>query len=209
MLVVIYHNSRGSCSAREIPEVRVKHIHRQRFGPASRAYHWRRHSLEYNMEMDFHHQVSSEILNERCQPTNVLYDSVPIAVPAFVVALLAIPKDFPYHNRSDYRKRSFKELMGKNTLDRIDIPGTILILFATLALTSAFEEADKRFPWRSAYVITLLTLSGLLWIALITWERYVTLSDKVREPILPWRFLTNRQMLGILLYVPTFNIFAF
>ncbi|XXH01648.1 hypothetical protein Hte_008008 [Hypoxylon texense] len=125
--------------------------------------------------------------------------NIPIAVPAFVVALLAIPNHFPYHNRPDYHRKSFKELMGRSSLGRIDIPGTILILFATLALTSAFEEADKRFPWRSAYVITLLTLSGLLWIALAVWERHVTLADKVREPILPWRFLTNRQMLGILL----------
>lgn len=89
--------------------------------------------------------------------------------------------------------------MAKATLSRIDIPGTVLILCATLALTSAFEEADKKFPWRSAYVITLLTVSGVLWIALAAWERYVTLSDKIREPILPWRFLTNRQMMGILL----------
>ncbi|KAI1773179.1 putative multidrug resistance protein fnx1 [Hypoxylon cercidicola] len=125
--------------------------------------------------------------------------NVPIAVLAFVIAILAIPKDFPHHTRSDYQPKSFKELMGKSSLGRIDIPGTVLILFATLALTSAFEEADKRFPWRSAYVITLLIVSGLLWIALAVWERHVTMSDKVREPILPWRFLTNRQMTGILL----------
>ncbi|KAI6090284.1 major facilitator superfamily domain-containing protein [Hypoxylon rubiginosum] len=125
--------------------------------------------------------------------------NVPIAVPACIIAFLAIPNNFPYHNRPNHRNKSWKELMGRDTLTRIDIPGTILILFATLALTSAFEEADKRFPWRSAYVIVLLILAGLLWIALVVWERHVTLSDKVREPILPWRFLVNRQMLGILL----------
>ncbi|KAI1760378.1 putative multidrug resistance protein fnx1 [Hypoxylon sp. FL1150] len=125
--------------------------------------------------------------------------NVPIAVPAFIIALLAIPKDFPHHNQPNYRRKNWKALMGKDTVNRIDIPGTILILFATLALTSAFEEADKRFPWRSAYVITLLSLSGFLWIALVVWERYVTLSNKVREPILPWRFLINREMMGILL----------
>ncbi|OTB09508.1 hypothetical protein M426DRAFT_6778 [Hypoxylon sp. CI-4A] len=125
--------------------------------------------------------------------------NIPIAVPAFLVAIFAIPNHFPYHNRPDHRQKSFKEMMGRNTLHRIDIPGTILILFATLALTSAFEEADKRFPWRSAYVITLLIASGLLWIALAVWERYVTHSNGVREPILPWRFLINRQMMGILL----------
>ncbi|KAI0835899.1 putative multidrug resistance protein fnx1 [Hypoxylon sp. FL0890] len=125
--------------------------------------------------------------------------NVPIAVPAFFLALFAIPNGFPYQDQPHLQRKFRKEISAKGTLSRIDIPGTILILFATLALTSAFEEADKKFPWRSAYVITLLTLSGLLWIALAAWERYVTLSDKVREPILPWRFLINRQMLGILL----------
>ncbi|OTA54486.1 putative multidrug resistance protein fnx1 [Hypoxylon sp. EC38] len=124
---------------------------------------------------------------------------VPIAAPAFFISLFAIPNGFPYHNQLDRRQPGMKSLIGTATLSRIDIPGTILILFATLALTSAFEEADQRFPWRSAYVITLLILSGLFWIALAAWERYVTFSNGVREPILPWRFLKNRQMLGILL----------
>ncbi|CAJ2502464.1 Uu.00g098580.m01.CDS01 [Anthostomella pinea] len=125
--------------------------------------------------------------------------NVPIAVPAFVVALLAIPKDFPHHGRLSSQPMGMKHLLSKATLDRVDIPGTALILCATLALTAGFEEADKKFPWKSAYVITLLTVAGLLWIALVLWERYVTISDKIREPVLPWRFLTNRQMIGILL----------
>ncbi|KAI1078176.1 putative multidrug resistance protein fnx1 [Whalleya microplaca] len=125
--------------------------------------------------------------------------NVPIAIPAFVMAFIAIPRDFPHHGQPNYRSKTIKDLMRKSTLDRVDIPGTALILFATLALTAAFEEADKQFPWRSAYVITLLTVSGVLWIILLTWERYVTLSNKIREPILPWTFLTNRQMVGIML----------
>ncbi|KAK7753022.1 hypothetical protein SLS62_004971 [Diatrype stigma] len=101
--------------------------------------------------------------------------------------------------QANYQTKTWKELMAKSTLDRVDIPGTILILFATLSLTAAFEEADSQFPWKSAYVITLLVLSGVFWIALVIWERYVTVSNKVREPVLPWSFLTNRQMMGILL----------
>ncbi|KAI8952024.1 putative multidrug resistance protein fnx1 [Xylaria longipes] len=125
--------------------------------------------------------------------------NIPIALPALLITLYVIPKDFPYHNQPSYKRNTFRDLVSKSTLDRVDVPGTVLILFATLALTAAFEEADKRFPWRSAYVITLLTLSGLLWIILIVWERYVTLSNTIREPILPWRFLLNREMMGILL----------
>ncbi|OTA92494.1 hypothetical protein M434DRAFT_396376 [Hypoxylon sp. CO27-5] len=125
--------------------------------------------------------------------------NVPIAMPAFLIAFLAIPRDFPYQGQPNRQPKSVKEALSKSTLNRVDIPGTILILFATLALTAAFEEADEKFPWKSAYVITLLIASGFFWIALILWERYVTLSDKAREPILPWTFFSNRQMLGILL----------
>ncbi|TGO85202.1 hypothetical protein BPOR_0420g00020 [Botrytis porri] len=44
-----------------------------------------------------------------------------------------------------------------------------------------------------------LVLLVILSIALLAWERHVTLTDKVREPVLPWRFFTNRVMIGILL----------
>ncbi|KAI1351016.1 putative multidrug resistance protein fnx1 [Xylaria sp. FL0043] len=125
--------------------------------------------------------------------------NIPIALPALLIILYAVPKEFPYHNQPGYKRKTLKDLVSKSVLSRIDVPGTILILFATLGLTAAFEEADKRFPWRSAYVITLLTVSGLFWIILLVWERYVTLSNTIREPILPWRFLLNREMMGVLL----------
>ncbi|KAI1740696.1 putative multidrug resistance protein fnx1 [Xylaria scruposa] len=125
--------------------------------------------------------------------------NVPIAFPALLIILYVVPKDFPYQNLPGYNRKTLKDLFSKSTLNRIDVPGTFLILFATLGLTAAFEEADKRFPWKSAYVITLLTVSGFLWIFLVIWERYVTLSNTIREPILPWRFLVNREMMGVLL----------
>ncbi|KAI0429506.1 putative multidrug resistance protein fnx1 [Xylaria sp. FL1042] len=125
--------------------------------------------------------------------------NVPIAAIALVIAFLFIPKDFPYHGQPDHKSKSLKDLFALPTLNRIDILGTIIILFATLALVSAFEEAGKKFAWRSAYVITLLTISGFLWIGLAIWERHVTFSNQTREPILPWRFFLNRRMIGILL----------
>ncbi|KAI1111251.1 major facilitator superfamily domain-containing protein [Nemania sp. NC0429] len=125
--------------------------------------------------------------------------NIPIAIPALLITLYALPKDFPYQGQPNRKPKSLKFLFSKLTLDRVDIPGTVLVLLATLALTAGFEEADKKFPWRSAYVITLLTVSGFLWIAAIIWERYVTLSAKIREPVLPWRFFINREMMGILL----------
>ncbi|KAI0805845.1 putative multidrug resistance protein fnx1 [Xylaria sp. FL0064] len=125
--------------------------------------------------------------------------NVPIAVPPLVIAFFFIPTDFPYHGQPDHESKTLKELFALPTLNRIDVLGTIIILSATLALVSAFEEADKKFAWSSTYVITLLTASGLLWIGLAIWERHVTLSNQIREPILPWRFFLNWRMIGVLL----------
>ncbi|KAH7329580.1 putative multidrug resistance protein fnx1 [Stachybotrys elegans] len=127
--------------------------------------------------------------------------NIPVSVAAFIIAYVAIPKNFPYQNNNTSTgiRGYISKLFSAEAFGRVDLLGTILVLFATLALTAGFEEADRRFPWRSAYVITLLTSSGLFWVALLFWERYVTQSNGSREPVLPWRFFTNRQMIGILL----------
>ncbi|KAI0481174.1 putative efflux pump antibiotic resistance protein [Xylariaceae sp. FL0804] len=125
--------------------------------------------------------------------------NVPIGAVAFVLALFSIPRRFPYQGRSNSsQSESRNRTLSKVTFDRVDLPGALLLMCATLGLTAGFEEADTLFPWKSAYVISLLTGSGILWIILMIWERYVTLSNKVREPVLPWRFAVNRQMVSLL-----------
>ncbi|KAF3003338.1 hypothetical protein E8E14_001185 [Neopestalotiopsis sp. 37M] len=119
--------------------------------------------------------------------------NVPIGTIAFVMAFVSIPWRFPYQDSTSSHH------LKKASFGRVDIPGTVLIILATLGLTAGFEEADSKFPWKSAYVISLLSIAGVLWIVLVSWERYVTLSNKIREPVLPWRFFVNRQMLGLLL----------
>ncbi|KAH7304787.1 major facilitator superfamily domain-containing protein [Stachybotrys elegans] len=126
-------------------------------------------------------------------------ENVPLAAIAFVIAWISIPNGFPYHGAAT-QDQSKKEdgLVSKSIMQRADIPGAVLLLFATLSLVAGFEEADALFPWRSPYVITLLTASGILYIALGIWERYVTLAAKTREPVLPWRFFVNRRMISVL-----------
>ncbi|PHH70646.1 hypothetical protein CDD80_5877 [Ophiocordyceps camponoti-rufipedis] len=70
---------------------------------------------------------------------------------------------------------------------------------AALSFTSGFQEADSRFAWNSAYVITLLIVSLLLWLILLAWERHITLFSQVREPVIPWRFFTDRVRAGVML----------
>ncbi|KAI0909421.1 putative multidrug resistance protein fnx1 [Ustulina deusta] len=125
--------------------------------------------------------------------------NAPIAAAALVAAVTAIPKGSSNHKKSPQRSRPGDLPSLSPSLARLDLGGVILLLIATVSLVAGFEEAGSRFPWRSPYVITLLVISGLCWIALIIWERHLTLSDDTREPLLPWRFFTNRAMLGILM----------
>jgi hypothetical protein len=77
--------------------------------------------------------------------------------------------------------------------------GAVLLLFALVSLAAGFEEAGSLFPWKSAYVITLLVLGGVLTIALLVWEYHLTKKGGVMEPVLPWRFFTNRFISAVLL----------
>lgn len=125
--------------------------------------------------------------------------SVPIGAAAFVVLLCAMPSGFPYQHKHQAGRRHRRGLRAPTAyLARLDLLGSTLLLLATLSLTAGFEEADSRFAWNSAYVISLLVVSVVLWIALGAWERRVTLKSAIREPVLPWRFLTSRAMIGIL-----------
>ncbi|KAI0835189.1 MFS multidrug transporter-like protein [Hypoxylon sp. FL0890] len=124
---------------------------------------------------------------------------VPFAAVCLAFIILGMPKDFPYQGRPNQLQHNFNYRTFKSTLGRLDIQGALLLLFAVVSLTAGFEEADSRFPWSSAYVITLLTLSGVFWLLLLVWERHVTNKSSIREPVLTWRFFTNRHMMGVLL----------
>lgn len=124
-----------------------------------------------------------------------IFISVPISAVALAITALGMPSNFglvaPAHHE--------KPVVGSTVLARLDMLGTALVLVAVLSLTAGFEEADSQFPWRSAYVISLLTVSGCAWVLLLFWERHVTKADAAREPVLPWRFFEDRVMVGILL----------
>ena len=122
--------------------------------------------------------------------------NVPVGVVGLALAVVGIPTGFPHH-REQAHPTEVSQRPGP--LARLDIPGCVLLLLATMSIVAAFQEAGSRFAWGSAYFITLLVVSVLLWLALVIWERRVTLADATREPVLPWRFLTSRAMVGTLL----------
>ncbi|KAK8113577.1 MFS multidrug transporter-like protein [Apiospora sp. TS-2023a] len=127
--------------------------------------------------------------------------NVPISSIALVLAVVGMPRYLGLrhvHNASP-PSGDDEHAAVKSTFAKVDILGSLLLLCAVLSLTAAFEEADSEFPWKSAYVITLLIASAALWAMLLLWERSVTQKRSVREPVLPWRFFTNPAMVSVLL----------
>jgi hypothetical protein len=118
-----------------------------------------------------------------------------------VVIIFCIPKNFPNHGKTDVPRHTFKMLMSRQNIERVDFFGGVLLIIATLALVAALEEAGLSYGWESAFVISLLCVSVVLWIAFVFWERRVTLVRSVTEPVFPWRFFTSRVWLGMTMYV--------
>ncbi|KAK8039562.1 hypothetical protein PG993_007973 [Apiospora rasikravindrae] len=127
--------------------------------------------------------------------------NVPIGVVGLVLAVVGIPDEFPHHHGKKSGNGMPAEVSQQRArpLDRLDIPGCVLLLLATMSIVAAFQEAGSRFSWGSAYFVTLPVVSVLLWLVLVIWERRATLANAAREPVLPWRFLTSRFMVGTLL----------
>ncbi|KAI1773206.1 putative efflux pump antibiotic resistance protein [Hypoxylon cercidicola] len=123
--------------------------------------------------------------------------NVPIGAFTFVLALIGIPNGFPIVDKA--LTNATTTVSFKQCIARLDIMGSILLLLASLSLTAAFEQVGSRFYWDSALILSLLLVSAALWAALLFWERRVSKLDGVCEPVLPWQFLTNRSMVGMLL----------
>lgn len=133
-----------------------------------------------------------------CQHTTwrwIFLFNVPIGVFAMVIAMIGIPNQYPHHGKAiKPRRATISEICA-----RIDLLGCALLLLSTLAFASAFQEVNSQFSWDSAYFIVLIIISLFLWGLLLLWERHVASQDGTREPVLPWRFIVRREMLGTLL----------
>ncbi|KAF2014711.1 MFS general substrate transporter [Aaosphaeria arxii CBS 175.79] len=125
--------------------------------------------------------------------------SVPVAVRAVVIVLFFLPSNFPLHGKQSYAQISFKNLLVKETVARVDLIGVVALWAGVIALTTTFEEAGISHGWSSALVIALLVVGGLILIGFFRWEYYVTKRLDATEPVFPWYFATNRIIMGLLL----------
>ncbi|KAI5917481.1 MFS multidrug transporter-like protein [Camillea tinctor] len=125
--------------------------------------------------------------------------NVPVALLAAVIIFFTLPVGFPFHGRPGTDRPNAVPFFSRQAIQRIDITGTVLLLVSTVLLVAALEEGGTRFPWRSGFVIALLTLSSLGWIVFLLWERHVTLRSKLQAPVFPWRFAQSRVYIGLTL----------
>lgn len=109
-----------------------------------------------------------------------------------------MPRRFPHHSNHQGRPMTAPNIRA---VKRVDFLGALLLLAASMLLISALEEGGTEYSWVSLVVLVLLSLSVLLGIVFLCWERYLGTRQSAQEPVLPWRLLEDRFVLGFLLYV--------
>ncbi|KAI1348253.1 putative multidrug resistance protein fnx1 [Xylaria sp. FL0043] len=123
--------------------------------------------------------------------------NIPTGIAAVVLGLLTMPMGFPH--QQDRESSSQDSLSTTQKLAKIDVLGSALLVLAAVSFTACFQQAGTTFPWKSAYVIALLIASAVLWVVVLVWERHVTQNNMKYQPVLPWRFLTDRVRVSVLI----------
>ncbi len=116
---------------------------------------------------------------------------------AFVLLVVAIPPGFPYG--SSRPRRTAKQILSLEVFHQVDLAGFALLLSASLLIIVGFEQAATERQWDLASVIAPLVVSAMLWVAFFAWSRTLSRIDHPQEPVFPWRLVTNREFLGLLL----------
>ena len=141
---------------------------------------------------------SAQVRISEIKRRRLTLSSVPAGVAVFVLILISLPGNIPYRETSSDTRQRMRSYWS-DTSRRVDFPGTGLLLGAGLLLITALQLAGSQYSWSSAAVIVLLVLAVVLAIAFFAWEYTLSLGSGVREPVFPWRFLSNRVWMLMLL----------
>ncbi|KAL1622846.1 hypothetical protein SLS54_004866 [Diplodia seriata] len=113
-----------------------------------------------------------------CAAAQSMTQLVPAGLVTVVLLLITLPANFPHQGNPDYEAPSWGQRLSRPSLARLDI-------------TDGVSNG-----WSSAAAIVTLTISGILWLAFVANEWFLT-SDKYRTaPIFPWRFVQDRALMG-------------
>jgi MFS family permease len=97
----------------------------------------------------------------------------------------------------------YQPVQGKTELQRflgLDWLGNFLFIAGITLLGTGLLTGGEEFPWKSATVITLMIVGGLLLVALLLWEVYT----KVKETFFPREFFTSIRGSAILIQAASF-----
>ena len=81
----------------------------------------------------------------------------------------------------------------------MDFPGTTFLLAASVFLVAALEQTGIDQSWHSPIIITFLVFSGVFWLLLLVWERYMGQMKIEQRFVFSWRLVQNRLFMGLLL----------
>ena len=109
---------------------------------------------------------------------------------------ISMPASFPYKSNTIHNNRKISKI---ERIQKIDFIGASLLLAASVLLVSALEEGGTEYSWTSAVVLSLLLISLALWFLFFWWQKYQINRQGMQEPILPWRLLQDRFVMGLLL----------
>ncbi|KAL9116207.1 MAG: hypothetical protein Q9227_000578 [Pyrenula ochraceoflavens] len=127
-----------------------------------------------------------------CPGSRRTASSCPAGAVGLVILFICMPKDFP-RGGPDNADNKFE-------LRNLDAVGATLMLAALALIIAGFEDASSFSPWKSAKVLAPIIVSVFVFVAFLVHERIVTLRGSNRpEPVLPWRLLTSRVIVGIIL----------
>lgn len=90
---------------------------------------------------------------------------------------------------------------------RLDFPGVLMFLGATVFLMTALQQAAKGIPYNSPEVLTLLILSPCFLAGFLVWQWLISRVSWKLDPILSWSLLTNRVFMATIWYVASCIIY--
>ena len=109
---------------------------------------------------------------------------------------LSMPAGFPHQTE---KSEGMFKFFNTAAVRKVDSLGAFLLLAASMLFVSAVEEGGTEYPWTSAVVLSLISVSAVLWILFFYWQKLASGRRDTHEPVLPWRLLTDRFIMGFLL----------
>ncbi|RYO94779.1 hypothetical protein DL766_000042 [Monosporascus sp. MC13-8B] len=100
----------------------------------------------------------------------VLIFAAPAGVLATGLIIFSMPNHFP-NIQGSAASSSFRAKFSRASFARLDIMGATLLLFSSVLIVFAFEEAGARYGWVSPAILSSLTIGASLFVAFLVWER--------------------------------------